>query len=177
MGRLVCTTRVLQVVWAVALLWCELMAFQLAVFRCTWPAVDQGANVLAVMPGVPDEVRPGDSAVADRGEPARILVLTDPQITDAYSYGQSGLSLLLTQYFSDSYMRKTVAMLARLDPPPQAMLMLGDMFDGGRVLDDVADFDSHAERYEAIFSRLPEMPTFNATYDIYYVLSCPGAPR
>ena len=45
-------------------------------------------------------------------EPTRIAIVTDPQLTDFYSYRQKpGLLLSLTEHFSDTYMRKAYSLM------------------------------------------------------------------
>lgn len=45
--------------------------------------------------------------------PYRLAVVSDPQLTDSYSYGMSpgSLALAATQYYSDIYMRKSYTLM------------------------------------------------------------------
>lgn len=65
-----------------------------------------------------------------------MAVIADPQLTDAYSYHQSGFALHLTQFYSDLYMQRAFAAL-QTSFQPNGILFLGDLMDGGRewVLD------------------------------------------
>ena len=61
----------------------------------------------------------------------RIAVIADPQIADYFSYGHSGLRLAAETFYGDLYMRRGFRHLQeRLGP--DAVLFVGDLFDGGR---------------------------------------------
>ena len=61
----------------------------------------------------------------------RIALVADPQLTEPYSYGHSGLLETIVEYYSDQYMAKSFRLLQWwLDP--EAVFFLGDLFDGGR---------------------------------------------
>jgi hypothetical protein len=65
-----------------------------------------------------------------------MAIVADPQIIDAYSYNQSpGLGLTLTEFYTDIYMVKSFYYLQKLHQP-DAILFLGDLFDGGREWQD-----------------------------------------
>ncbi len=59
------------------------------------------------------------------------MIIADPQLTDRHSYGQSGLSLALTECWSDLYMRLNYAWTLR-SVRPNGVFFLGDLMDGGR---------------------------------------------
>jgi len=82
-----------------------------------------------------------------------VLVISDPQITDAYSYGHDGFVLWLEEFYCDLYMRRqNRAIMSHLNPQPTAVVFLGDLFDGGRTLDFTStEFDKHVSRFQSIF--------------------------
>ncbi|RKP36227.1 Metallo-dependent phosphatase-like protein, partial [Dimargaris cristalligena] len=65
----------------------------------------------------------------------RIAIIADPQITDYYSYRHTGLLLSLTNFFTDQYATKNYWYLLQAQRP-DAVLILGDLFDGGRHWED-----------------------------------------
>ncbi|KAJ3155629.1 hypothetical protein HDU89_006597 [Geranomyces variabilis] len=115
-------------------------------------------------------------SVAERARNAdgevRFAVLTDPQLTDAYSYGQRGLPLALTQLYSDIYMKRNFKALQTL-LHPDAIFVLGDMMDGAREwLGARQDyFPPELARLQSVFKlRDPSTPMFWAAgnHDIGY---------
>ncbi|RKP14302.1 Metallo-dependent phosphatase-like protein, partial [Piptocephalis cylindrospora] len=79
-----------------------------------------------------------------------ILVVADPQLTDAYSYGHHGVVLAVVQSLSDTYMRKAFSLLMpRLTPT--SLLFLGDLFDGGREWDDTTQWEEEHARFRHVF--------------------------
>lgn len=146
------TIRCLQLVWVLALLAGELFVFYAAVYACQWPVREPAFAVcLAVSRPVTFHRDvcarvsysrqavvhdPNEPATAHRsgvpGVPTRIAIIADPQLTDFYSYGQKpGMLLQLTQHYSDTYMRKSYSLMQRMEQPPDVVIFLGDMFDGG----------------------------------------------
>ena len=63
----------------------------------------------------------------------KILLISDPQLTDFYSYKQSGILLGLTQFFSDLYMKRNYKYLLQKFNP-HTTIFLGDLMDGGREI-------------------------------------------
>ncbi|KAJ1911328.1 hypothetical protein IWQ60_010197 [Tieghemiomyces parasiticus] len=82
----------------------------------------------------------------------RIAIVADPQITDQYSYGQTGLRLSLTNFITDQYARKNYWYLESLQQPDM-VIILGDLFDGGRHWGD-DQWYTELNRFRRIF-RLP----------------------
>ncbi len=86
---------------------------------------------------VPDEV-PGYPPVSDATcEP--VIIVSDLQLTDFYSYGMAkgSVSLSLTQYYSDAYMKRSFRLVASsFGARAKNVVILGDIFDGGRLLGD-----------------------------------------
>jgi hypothetical protein len=64
-----------------------------------------------------------------------MLMIADPQLTDQNSYQQTGLSLLLTQFYSDIYMKYNYKSILSLHAP-NSVMFLGDLMDGGRQWDN-----------------------------------------
>lgn len=109
------------VVWSLYLFWCESVAFHAAIAPCTF----------------------GSTNIADGDDALRIAMIADPQLTDRYSYKQSGVKLALVQFFCDAYMKKAFGLIM-LYRSPDAVVFLGDLLDGGREVDDV----TYAHRQE-----------------------------
>ncbi|KAI9092598.1 Metallo-dependent phosphatase-like protein, partial [Phlyctochytrium arcticum] len=80
----------------------------------------------------------------------RVLIVTDPQLTDAYSYKQRGLRLALTQFYSDLYMRRNFQNL-QSSLNPDEIIVLGDIMDGGRQWTNDAQFDDELRRVHHVF--------------------------
>ncbi|KAG0046885.1 hypothetical protein BGZ83_007960 [Gryganskiella cystojenkinii] len=93
---------------------------------------------------------------ADDSDPAmkdryRIAIIADPQLTDWYSYRQTGFVLRLVQIYTDLYMRRSFRRL-HSSLRPDAVLFLGDLNDGGRSSQgQVFEEDSH-RFYERVFA-------------------------
>ncbi|ETW08171.1 hypothetical protein, variant [Aphanomyces invadans] len=123
-------------VWAVVFTWGELGASRYAFKSCTWAYGDHKEYHLAV--------------------------IADPQLTDFYSYDmvKGSWVLWLTEFYSDLYMRRHFQLLARKADPPHGVLLLGDLFDGGRVL-STAEHAKHQRRFEWIFGGHPKIQFWN----------------
>ena len=78
------------------------------------------------------------------------IIIADPQLTDHYSYKQSGLSLKLTQFYSDLYMKRNYKRILR-KYKPEFCIFAGDLFDGGREWGD-EDFRDELHRFQKIFN-------------------------
>ncbi|KAF9931161.1 hypothetical protein FBU30_010697 [Linnemannia zychae] len=80
----------------------------------------------------------------------RVAIIADPQLTDWYSYGQSGILLTLVETYTDIYMRRAFNRL-HSSLRPDAVLFLGDLNDGGRDSNDKI-FEKNRERFfERVF--------------------------
>lgn len=65
----------------------------------------------------------------------RILLIGDPQITDAYSYDRGPALMKICEFVTDRYARRNFRhLMSRLQP--QNVLYMGDLNDGGREWDD-----------------------------------------
>ncbi|KAI8814738.1 Metallo-dependent phosphatase-like protein [Cladochytrium replicatum] len=118
--------------WIVAIIGCEVVLPAVYIIGCRWPWPNQSS---------PKSI-------------TRVLLITDPQLTDQYSYRQpNGIRLRLTELYSDLYMRKNYALLMAFRRP-DAVIVLGDLFDGGREW-GVGDprFEHDLRRFQRIFRR------------------------
>ncbi|KAF9184807.1 hypothetical protein BGZ51_003119 [Haplosporangium sp. Z 767] len=89
----------------------------------------------------------------------RIAIIAEPQLTDWFSYKQSGLVLWLTEFYTDLFMGRAFARLHRR-LAPDAVLFLGDLMDGGRETTDDADYMRNRDRFlERVFG--PKRTAFN----------------
>ncbi|KAI8910526.1 Metallo-dependent phosphatase-like protein [Powellomyces hirtus] len=136
-------------IWVLNLFACEFLLARRYIGACSWPILTQF-----------------------RRNDFHIAVLTDPQLTDAYSYGQSGLSLKLTQFYSDLYMKRNFKVLeSKLRP--DAFWVLGDIMDGAREWESTRarNFEPELARVRKVFKlQNPSTPFFWApgNHDIGY---------
>eukprot|EP01063_Lacrimia_lanifica_P015728 TRINITY_DN223_c0_g4_i1.p1 TRINITY_DN223_c0_g4~~TRINITY_DN223_c0_g4_i1.p1 ORF type:complete len:444 (+),score=127.52 TRINITY_DN223_c0_g4_i1:80-1411(+) len=128
----------LGAVWAAALLWGECGVFMAGGPCRRWRAERGGAGA-APWGG-------------EEGWPCALAAVADPQLTDAFSYGMApgSAALAAAEHVSDVYMRRAFRWGVVWRERPADVLLLGDLFDGGRVLSDV-DWAAHLARLEAIF--------------------------
>ncbi|KAK3818304.1 MAG: Metallo-dependent phosphatase-like protein [Linnemannia gamsii] len=106
--------KVLRLVWFLTLVFGEYAVFWIMLRRCRWPeklSWDQNATAIQ--------------------ERYRIVIIADPQLTERYSYKETGLSLRLTEFFTDMFMRKSYTQLHRR-LQPDMVVFLGNLLDGGR---------------------------------------------
>lgn len=108
--------------WILWTLWISKLVFTFSVYKCKVPA-ERNSSL--------------------------ILIIADPQLTDFYSYKQSGLLLRLTEFFSDFYMKKSFQSVLALDP--LMIIFLGDLMDGGREIDDDQDYNRELNRFNHVF--------------------------
>ena len=88
-------------------------------------------------------------------ESSTYLIISDPQLTDLYSYKQHGLSLYWTQFYSDVFMKSNYNRLLRYINP-DSVIFLGDLMDGGRhwTLDKFnSTYIPEFHRFHQIFPR------------------------
>ncbi|KAF8840517.1 Metallo-dependent phosphatase [Paxillus ammoniavirescens] len=123
---------VLRAVWILAVIWLELGTFHFALQDCHWPDTRQ--------------------AQVPNSRIARILVIADPQIIDRHSYPERGpLLSVLSQIMVDLNLRKSWnSALRRLRP--NAVVVLGDMMDNGRLSMANSEYEAYYARYQSIFS-------------------------
>ncbi|KAF9340888.1 hypothetical protein BGZ91_012018 [Linnemannia elongata] len=124
--------KMLRVIWCLTLVFGEHAAFWIMLRRCEWPAKESWDQ--------------SETAVQER---YRIVIIADPQLTDWYSYKQTGLALWLTEFYTDLFMRKSFARLHRR-LQPDMVLFLGDLLDGGRETvagDDRGVYEKNKHRF------------------------------
>ncbi|KAI8343671.1 Metallo-dependent phosphatase-like protein [Chlamydoabsidia padenii] len=125
-----------RLTWMAILLIGEWLVFSLSVARCPWPS----------------SISPLDDPL-----PQRVLLIADPQVTDAYSYDRTGILLWLTEFYSDLYMRRSYHHLTNSKQPEQ-IVFLGDLMDGGRNWDDQG-WDTQLKRFYRSFNKQSTIPT------------------
>ncbi|KAG0291128.1 hypothetical protein BGZ96_005462 [Linnemannia gamsii] len=133
--------RMLRVVWFLMLVFGEYAVFWIYLCRCGWPEKASWDN--------------REVAIQER---YRVVIIADPQLTDWYSYKQTGLALWLTEFYTDLYMRKSFARLHRR-LQPDMVLFLGDLLDGGRetvAMEGVDDKEEKGRVYEKNKGRFME---------------------
>ncbi|KAF9418954.1 hypothetical protein BGZ94_009549 [Podila epigama] len=126
--------KALRLLWCISLLSGESIVYWAMLRRCSWPK-----NVHW------DATHPQSTDIY------RIAIIADPQLTDWYSYHQSGFLLTLVQTYTDLYMRRSFSHLHR-KLMPDAVLFLGDLLDGGRETTDRTVREQNRERFmERVF--------------------------
>jgi hypothetical protein len=97
-----------------------------------------------------------------------IFIVSDPQLTDNYSYGfikfsPNGIISQLVYFFSDLYMKKNFAsILARNRNNIHAIVFQGDLMDSGRFQNDET-WQWEYDRYKYVFKQHDNIPTFNVS--------------
>jgi hypothetical protein len=137
-GRL----RVLGFLWFVVLLFCENISFHLALTRCSYPS----------------PTRTDETIVRN------ILLISDPQLVDRYSYDYTTrypFLLPIVQFFSDIYMRKSYQLIQYYHPP-NAAFFLGDLFDGAKIL-TAEEYERELKRFHWVFHRDVGFPMYNTS--------------
>ena len=139
--RIRTTPKVLMVLWCLALVLIEVIQFDSYASSC--------------LAGIKDK----DTALT-------MGIIGDPQLTDFYSYKQSSLSLISTEFISDLYMRKN---FRRFESFLDVVFFTGDLFDGGRVA-TAAQFEEDLDRFEHVFRNPRKMPfwTVSGNHDVGY---------
>jgi hypothetical protein len=112
--------------WVIQLVFFEWFLMDLYLLGCSFPKVSKAWN-----------------------EQVNAIVVADPQLTDAYSYNQSGVLLKLTEFYSDIYMKRNFRRIqARMQP--KVLIFVGDLMDGGREWTD-EQFHEELNRFLKIF--------------------------
>lgn len=113
-------TAVLCLIWAVTLLYGEMVAFWMpSLSTCQWPHLHHHSRHNQTLDYV------------------KVAIVTDPQLMDRTSLRlpPKSLALELVQFYTDLFMRR--AFLSSVMPlDPDVVLFLGDYFDGGPYLSD-----------------------------------------
>ena len=123
------------VLWCLTLLWCEHFAFRAFASWCSWPEP------------------------AGEGDQHRILLVSDPQLTDWTSYKwlirikgtmHGRLLLALYSHLCDAYIRRVWRAILAAQQRWDLAVFLGDMFDGGRYADE-QQWPELLRRFDAMF--------------------------
>jgi len=80
-----------------------------------------------------------------------MAIIADPQLTDWWSYHQSGILLALVEMYTDIYMKRSFRRL-HASLRPDAVLFLGDLNDGGRNTDEQTFVKNTARFFEWVFA-------------------------
>lgn len=155
-----------RLAWLALLFYAERAVFHNAANRCTWP------------------VSPSEPSYPYQ-PPVHILLVTDPQIIDRDTYDLPLKSLLypVVRHFSDNYLKNVWRSLAvnpnrwfsngyiappsdwmyaygsskqRLVQPPDGIVWMGDLTDGGRRERSEAEWTALVSRFHNIFRRPKE---------------------
>ncbi|KAG0346853.1 hypothetical protein BG005_000501 [Podila minutissima] len=126
--------KALRLLWCLALLSGEHVIYWVLIRRCSWPE-----NV---------HWNTAHDSLQDR---YRIAIIADPQLTDWYSYKQTGWLLTLVQTYTDLFMRRSFSKLHQT-LKPDAVLFLGDLNDGGRdTVDEAVRAQNRGRFMERVF--------------------------
>ncbi|KAJ1979839.1 hypothetical protein H4R33_005626 [Dimargaris cristalligena] len=151
--------RWLPLIWVGFIVYSEILQFHFASQRCHWPLPPSVGLARSSVP-LDTATHANTTTTTPFSSPLdptlyRIAIIADPQITDYYSYRHTGLLLSLTNFFTDQYATKNYWYLLQAQRP-DAVLILGDLFDGGRHWEDVAWYEE-LDRFRRIF-RLADSP-------------------
>lgn len=119
-------------VWFFALFFCEIFIFQRAIGACRYSDIED----------------------SQRFTTSRMVIVADPQLTDCYSYDyapRGSLLLPIIQFYSDLYMRKCFGLVQSYHSP-DAVVLLGDLFDGAKILSK-EEYEKEYERFNWVFER------------------------
>ncbi|CAG8547983.1 7069_t:CDS:2, partial [Paraglomus occultum] len=132
------TVTILKLCWICAIVFGEVFIFHMAVWDCGWPEISEWNTNIA--------------------KPFHMAVITDPQLIDESSYQRARVLTLITEFYSDNYMRKNWRNLLHYYNS-DAIMILGDLLDSGRELDDMRWSEEYI-RFQNLFrmeekSRVP----------------------
>ncbi|XP_010649316.1 uncharacterized protein LOC100256904 isoform X3 [Vitis vinifera] len=134
-------TMLLCILWVVSLLYGEMLTFWVpSIWSCSWPPLLRSTSLSS---SAMEAQHPGNYV--------KIAVVADPQLMDKTSLGlpPKSLALEISQFYTDLFMRR--AFLASILPlKPDAILFLGDYFDGGPSLSD-EEWKESSSRFKHIF--------------------------
>ncbi|KAF6174917.1 hypothetical protein GIB67_026405 [Kingdonia uniflora] len=120
-------------VWALSLLFGEMISFWVpSISTCSWPQLPNMIN-------------------EERNLGVKVAVVADPQLMDRTSVKLAPKSLVLEilQFFTDLYMRRSF--IGSIMPlKPDAIVFMGDYFDGGHLLSD-EEWQQSLSRFKHIF--------------------------
>ncbi|ORZ17179.1 Metallo-dependent phosphatase-like protein [Absidia repens] len=129
-----------RLIWVIMLLLGEWFVFSFSVAKCRWPATSSSS-----------------SSSLDAQYPQRLLLIADPQVTDAYSYDRTGFLLWWTEFYSDLYMRRSYRHLTSSKNPDKIVFM-GDLMDGGREWGEQG-WKTQLKRFYRNFNKHASIPT------------------
>ncbi|CAG8545729.1 1570_t:CDS:2 [Paraglomus brasilianum] len=132
------TVTIIQLCWVCAIVFGEVLVFHMAAWNCGWPEISEWNTNTA--------------------KPFHMTIITDPQLIDENSYNRARVMTRLTEFYSDNYMRKNWKNLLHYFDS-DAIMILGDLLDSGRELDDKRWSEEHI-RFNNLFqmagkSRVP----------------------
>uniref|UniRef100_A0A1J3IGF6 Calcineurin-like phosphoesterase domain-containing protein n=1 Tax=Noccaea caerulescens TaxID=107243 RepID=A0A1J3IGF6_NOCCA len=152
-------TVTLCLIWAATILYGEMFAFWLPpLFTCSWPH-----HHLLKTNGV------------ESNKFTKVAIVTDPQLMDKTSFRLSSktLALEVAQFYTDINMRRSFFQ-SILPFKPDAVLFLGDYFDGGPYIPE-DEWQESLSRFEHVFGlnsqgKVMDIPTFYITgnHDVGY---------
>ncbi|KAI6700305.1 hypothetical protein NL676_014629 [Syzygium grande] len=148
-------TGLLCAAWAISLLYGEMLAYWVPpLWSCSWPHLNP-----------PPTSTMGD--VGDQNGYVKVAVLADPQLMDRTSHGlpPKSFALGMAQFYTDLFMHR--AYLSSILPfKPDAVLFLGDYFDGGPYLSD-EEWQDSLNRFKHIFDLKTQEK--HTEYPVYYI--------
>ncbi|KAL9228458.1 hypothetical protein vseg_004041 [Gypsophila vaccaria] len=131
-------TIIFTIIWSINILYGEMFAFWVPFFcTCSWPHLHSSSSLI--------------SGGRSQSDFVKVAVVTDPQLMDRTSLNLAPKSLAseIVQFYTDLYMRR--AFLSSIIPfKPDAILFLGDYFDGGPMLSN-DDWQESLSRFKHIF--------------------------
>ncbi|KAI9311672.1 Metallo-dependent phosphatase-like protein [Dichotomocladium elegans] len=140
----------LRVVWIIAFFHGEFFTYWISARRCApWP----NGNT------------PNSPSFQQRGLD-RLLLISDPRMTNAYSYDSPGFLLPIAEFYNDLYMDRNYRHLDHaLDP--HGTVFLGDLIEGGRMWDDEG-WKRQATRFRHLFRSAKSQFFIAGNHDIGY---------
>ncbi|KAK1296238.1 hypothetical protein QJS10_CPB15g01499 [Acorus calamus] len=138
-------TLVLCVVWALSLLYGEMVSYWVPLWSCSWPSLTSSSS-------------------SNGGDQVNVAVIADPQLMDktSLSLPPKSLALEAAQFYTDLYMRRSFRS-SILPFKPHVVIFLGDQFDGGPLLSD-EEWKESLWRFKNTFYLLRKEET-----NIYYL--------
>jgi hypothetical protein len=129
------STKKMFVFWILNLLLVEVFFFHVAFLRCRWPL--EVCFDSFFKKNSKEDLKITYIYVLKDSDSVNVIMIADPQLTDLGSYSWTKdrwLLLWLIEYLSDLYMTKCFRLLQLYQfPSADALFMLGDLFDSGRV--------------------------------------------
>ncbi|XXG81528.1 hypothetical protein AAC387_Pa09g2140 [Persea americana] len=126
-------------VWAISLIYGEMVAFWVPLRSCSWPQPP------------PPPPPPQTAGLKNSPKQMKVAVVADPQLMDRTSLRLAPKSFALEaiQFYTDIYMRRSFHS-SILPFKPDLVLFLGDHFDGGPLLSN-EEWQESLSRFKHIF--------------------------